>query len=222
MLRTLQSTHLGEKRARNVAFVEHLDDAIGRVLDVLRENGLEKNTLVVFTSDNGGSLPHGQNNDPWRGGKESHYDGGLRVPFMIRWPGHVEPGSRSDYMGLNFDLYPTFLELAGSAPAADLDAVSLVPVLKGLGVSAPRDLYFVRREGSRAYGGKSYEAIIRGHWKLLQKDPYSPQELYNLKNDPQERNDVIANHDKVFDELAEALRGYVHRGGATAWQKQRR
>ena len=103
---------------------------------------------------------------------------------MIRWPELVNPGSRSDYAGLNFDLFPTFVELAGGSPAAELDAVSLVPVLKGATISAPRDLYFVRREGGPAYGGKSYEAIIRGHWKLLQNDPYSPLELYNLKKDP--------------------------------------
>ena len=96
----------------NVAFVEHLDDGIGQVLAMLKKTGLDQNTLVVFTADNGGSLPHAQNNDPWRDGKQSHYDGGLRVPFMVRWPGHVRPGSRSDYAGLNFDLFPTFLELA--------------------------------------------------------------------------------------------------------------
>ena len=67
---------------------------------------------MVFTSDNGGSLPHVQSNHPWRGGKQSHYDGGLRVPFALRWPDHVATGSRSDYAGLTFDVFPTFLELA--------------------------------------------------------------------------------------------------------------
>lgn len=105
---------MDEKRAKNVALVEHLDDGIGRVLAALAETGLDKNTLVVFTADNGGSLPHGQSNQPWRDGKQSHYDGGLRVPFMVRWPGHVPPGSKSDYAGLVFDLFPTFLEAAGA------------------------------------------------------------------------------------------------------------
>jgi len=72
---------LDERRARNVALVEHLDDQIGRVLAELGHLGFERNTVVVFTSDNGGSLPHGQYNGPWRGGKQSHYDGGLRCPF---------------------------------------------------------------------------------------------------------------------------------------------
>ena len=214
-----RAPQLDEKRAKNIAFVEHLDYSIGRVLDTLKETGLDQNTLVVFTADNGGSLPHGQNNDPWRDGKQSHYDGGLRVPFMVRWPGHIQAGSRSNYAGLNFDLFPTFLELAGAKPATDLDAVSLVPVLKGGAIDTPRDLYFVRREGGLAYGGKSYEAIIRGDWKLLQNDPYSPLELYNLKDDPHEKHNIADANKKAFNELAAALRAHIQRGGATPWQQ---
>ena len=206
-------------RAKNVALVEHLDDGIGRVLAELKQNGLEENTVVIFSADNGGSLPHAQNNDPWRGGKQDHYDGGLRVPFMVRWPAHIKAGSRSDYAGLNFDLFPTFLELAGVKPAADLDAISLVPLLKGGTITVPRDLYFVRREGGAAYGGRSYEAIIRGDWKLLQNDPFSPVELYDLKTDPQEKINLAATNKKVLNELAIALRQHIQRGGATPWQK---
>lgn len=214
-----RSPQMDQKRAMNVAFVEHLDDRIGRVLATLNEAGLEKSTLVVFSADNGGSLPHAQNNDPWRDGKQSHYDGGLRVPFMARWPGHIRAGSRTDYAGLNFDLFPTFLELAGAPPVPGIDAISLVPILDGGDITAPRDLYFVRREGGREYGGKSYEAIIRGDWKLMQNNPYSPLELYNLKDDPQERNNLAGKAPKVFNELATALRTHIQRGGATPWQK---
>lgn len=217
-----RAPQLEEKRARNVALIEHLDDGIGRVLAALKECGLEENTVVVFTGDNGGSLPHAQNNDPWRGGKQDHYDGGLRVPFMVRWPAQIKAGSKSDYAGLNFDLFPTFLELAGAKAASDLDAISLVPVLKGGTITTPRDLYFVRREGGAAYGGKSYEAIIRGDWKLLQNDPYSPLELYNLKTDPQERTNLAAANKKVLNELATSLRRHIQRGGATPWQQPQR
>jgi arylsulfatase A-like enzyme len=212
---------LDPKRAANVAFVEHLDHGIGRALSVLDETGLKENTLVVFTADNGGSLPHGQNNDPWRDGKQSHYDGGLRVPFLARWPGHVAAGSHSDYTGLNFDLFPTFLELAGATTVdpAQLDGLSLVPILRGGTIEAPRDLYFVRREGGNRYGGKSYEAIIRGDWKLMQNDPFSPLELYNLKNDPQETTNLATKAPKVFNELSTALRAYIQRGGSVPWQK---
>ncbi len=214
-----RAPQLEEKRAMNVAFVEHLDDCIGRVLAVLQETELAQNTVVVFSADNGGSIPHAQNNDPWRGGKQDHYDGGLRVPFVMRWPAQIKPGSRSDYQGLNFDLFPTFLELAGGKASPDLDAVSLVPILKGGSITAPRDLYFVRREGNKMYGGKNYEALIRGDWKLMQNDPYSPLELYNLKDDPQEKNNVATKAPKKFNELADSLRKHIQRGGSTPWQK---
>jgi arylsulfatase A-like enzyme len=217
-----RAPQLDEKRAQNVAFIEHLDHGIGRVLDTLQQTGLEGQTLVAFSADNGGSLPHAQNNDPWRDGKQSHYDGGLRVPFMVRWPGHVSPGSRSDYAGLNFDLFPTFLELAGAEPSAELDAKSLVPVLAGKAGPAPRDLYFVRREGGPRYGGKSYEAIIRGDWKLMQNDPYSPLELYNLQLDPQETQNIAAANPKVVNELSTALRSQIQRGGVAPWQPPQR
>jgi arylsulfatase A-like enzyme len=207
------------KRAANVAFVEHLDANIGRVLACLRETGLERNTVVVFSADNGGSLPHAQSNHPWRDGKQSHYDGGLRVPFVLRWPGQVKPGSVSDYAGLNFDVFPTFLELAGLKPSPELDAVSLVRLLEGRAMPANRELYFVRREGGPAYGGKSYEALVRGDWKLMQNDPWSPLELYHLKNDPQETTNLVGKAPKVFNELSAALRRHVQRGGAVPWQK---
>jgi arylsulfatase A-like enzyme len=216
-----RAPHLGEDRARNVAFVEHLDDNIGRVLGAIRELGLDRNTVVVFTADNGGSLPHAQNNDPWRGGKQSHYDGGLRVPFVMRWPPGIAAGSRSSYQGLSFDVFPTFLELAGAPLPPDLDAVSLVPALRGQPMPPSRELYFVRREGGQAYGGKSYEAIIRDGWKLLQNDPYSPLELYNLDDDPYEQRNLAAANPERVKELAAALRRHVQRGGSTPWQKPR-
>lgn len=206
-------------RAKNVAFVEHLDDGIGRVLKALDESGLADNTLVVFTSDNGGSLPHGQNNDPWRDGKQSHYDGGLRVPFMVRFPDVIPPGSRCDYSGLVFDIFPTFLELAGASVPKESDSISLLPLFQGQPVDEPRDLYFVRREGGVGYGGKSYEALIRGDWKLLQNSPYQPRELYNLKEDPYETVNLADSHREIFNQLSISLTRQIQIGGATPWQK---
>jgi arylsulfatase A-like enzyme len=174
--------------------------------------------VVVFSADNGGSLPHAQNNDPWRGGKQDHYDGGLRVPFLMRWPAKIGAGRVSDYAGLNFDLFPTFLELAGGSPRPDIDAVSLAPIVAGGAVERPRDLYFTRREGGANYAGKSYEALIRGPWKLLQNDPFQPFELYNLDNDPGESRNVAADHPAILRELETALRAHIQRGGAVPWQ----
>jgi arylsulfatase A-like enzyme len=207
------------QRAAAVALVEHLDEGVGRVLDTLRETGMERDTLVVFASDNGGSLPHAANNDPWRDGKQSHYDGGLRVPFMARWPAAIAPGGSTDYHGLVFDVFATCLEVAGVQAPNGMDSVSLLPILRGQPAPAePRALYFVRREGGAAYGGKDYHALIRGDWKLLQNSPYDPLELYNLKSDPAEKNNVIRQNPKIARDLQALLSLHLQRGGAVPWQ----
>lgn len=213
-----RAPELKKSRARSVAFVEHLDAAVGRVMASLKEYEMDENTIVVFCSDNGGSLRHSQNNDPWRGGKQDHYDGGIRVPFMIRWPAQIKAGSKTDYQGLNFDVFPTFLEIAGVKSDADLDAVSLVPLIKGEKMEESRELYFVRREGG-AKAGKSYEAIISDGWKLMQNDPFSPLELYNLNEDPQETKDLSSTEPKKFKVLTDRLRHHIQRGGSVPWQK---
>lgn len=206
-------------RARNVAFVEHLDHHIGRVLNALDETGLAKNTMVVFAADNGGSIPHAQNNDPWRGGKQEHYDGGLRVPFMVRWPAGIEAGARSDYSGLLFDIFPTFLELAGADLPTGLDAVSLTPIFRNQAFETPdRELYFVRREGNKQYLGKAYHALIQGDWKILQNHAFQPYELYNLKTDPQEQHNLAKTEPEILGKLGLALAKHIQRGGATPWQ----
>lgn len=212
-----RSPGLNPKRAKNVAFVEHLDHYIGTVLAALKESGLEENTVVVFTSDNGGSLPHAQNNDPWRGGKQDHYDGGLKVPFVVRWPGNTKPGSKSEYEGLVFDVHPTFLQLAGMTPAPGLDAQSLVPVLKGGETKRPGDLYFVRREGG-AHKGESYHAIVKDGWKLMQNDPFSPLQLYHLSDDPKEGNNLAEKEKAKITELKALMDKHIAIGAATPWR----
>ncbi|MCO8120733.1 sulfatase-like hydrolase/transferase [Stieleria sp. TO1_6] len=210
---------LDDKRAHNVAFVEHLDHNLGTLLEQLDALGLSQNTVVAFTSDNGGSLPHGQRNLPWRDGKQSHYDGGLRVPFIIRLTDAKRAGTTCDYAGLTFDLNATFLELAGAKPDAETDAVSLMPILRGAAMpDAPRELYFVRREGNNRYVGSAYHAVIRGKWKLLRNDPFTPYELYDLSSDPQETENVVAKHPDVVNQLKRSLQAHIQQGGRVAWQ----
>jgi len=214
-----RAPEMDPRRAANVAFVEHTDHCFGRFLHTLRECGLERHTLVIVSSDNGGSLPHAQRNLPWRGGKQDHYDGGLKVPFMVRWPGRVAAGRTCDYPGLVFDVFPTLLELAGVPIPSDCDAMSLVPILRGEPPPAgPRELYFTRREGGPTYAGKTYEAIVRDGWKLMQNDPFSPLELYNLVADPFEQTNVVHQHPRIVRELREALQAHIQRGGRVPWQ----
>jgi arylsulfatase A-like enzyme len=208
-----------EKRAKLVALIEHLDFGIGRVLATLDRTGLATNTLVIFTSDNGGVLANGANNGPWRSGKEHVYEGGLRVPGAARWPGVIAPGSETRRMTLTMDIFATVCELADVAPRKDIDGASFLATLRGDPESTPaRDLYFVRREGGPRYGGKTIEAFRRGDWKLLQDSPFAPLELYNLGSDPRESRNLAARQKKVFDELSAALRHQIQLGGATPWQ----
>jgi arylsulfatase A-like enzyme len=208
-----------EKRAKLIALIEHLDAGIGKVLDTLERTQQAENTLVIFTSDNGGLLTSGANNGPWRSGKTHMYEGGLRVPGAARWPGHIKPGSRTERLTLSMDIYATACAAAGVIPPLDIDGVSFLPTLRGdAEPPTPRDFYFVRREGGPAYGGKTIEAFRQGDWKLLQDSPFAPLELYNLKTDPQETTDLAGKEKKVLNSLDSALRRQIQRGGVVPWQ----
>lgn len=210
---------LSEKRAKLVALIEHLDSGIGKVLDTLDRTGLAKNTLVLFSSDNGGLLATGANNGAWRSGKTHMYEGGLRVPGAARWPGTIKPGSRTDRMAMTMDIFATVCAAAGVSPPTDIDGVSFLSTLRGEGEPAQsRDLYFVWREGGIQHGGKTVDALRRGPWKLLQDSPFAPLELYNLQADPAETSDLAAKERKIFNELSAAMRREIQRGGNIAWQ----
>jgi arylsulfatase A-like enzyme len=211
---------LSEKRAKLVALIEHMDDGIGRVMKSLKDAGVDERTLVIFTSDNGGQLDVGANNGPWRDGKQSMYEGGLRVSFVARWPGRIPAGSRSDRRALTMDLFPTLCEAAGVKPPAGIDGKTFLPALLGQR-QAPyeRDLFFTRREGGARYGGRTIDAVIRGDWKLLQDSPWAPLELYNLKSDPGEKENLAEKNKGKFNELSAALRRQIQRGGAVPWQQ---
>ena len=212
---------LGERRARLIALIEHMDAGIGRVLDTLERLHLAENTLVVFTSDNGGLLSSGANNGPWRSGKTHMYEGGLRVPAIARWPGKIVPGSHTGRDVLTMDLFPTICEAAGAPLPLGLDAISVLPTLLGKPVAdnAERQQYFVRREGGPQYGGKTIEALIRGDWKLVQDSPFAPLELFNLRADPGEATNLASSEPRIFKELSVELRRQVQRGGAVGWQR---
>jgi len=208
------------KRQKLVALIEHLDAGVGKVLDTLDRLKLADNTLVIFTSDNGGSLQFVANNGPWRSGKTHVYEGGLRVPGIARWPGHIKPGSSTEHIALSMDIFATSCQVAGVKPPADIDGVSFLPTL--LGQPQPetkRDLYFVLREGGGVrFCGKTIEALIRGDWKLVLDSPFAPLELYNLKRDPQETTDLAAKEKAKVRELTTALLKQIQRGGAVPWQ----
>ncbi len=207
------------KRMKLVALIEHFDAGVGRVLDTLEKNGQAQNTLVMFTSDNGGLLSTGANNGPWRSGKTHMHEGGLRVPFAARWPAQIKAGSTSAFDALSMDLFPTALEVAGIPAPNHIDGISILPTLLGKSQTVVRDRYFVRREGGPQYGGKTIEAYQHGDWKLVQNSPFGPYELYNLADDPYETTDLAATKKQIVAELSALLRKQVQRGGAVPWQR---
>ncbi len=209
-----------DRRAKLVALIEHMDEGIGRVLKTLGETGLAKNTLVVFSSDNGGQLSAGANNGPLRDGKQSMYEGGLKVPTAVAWPGRIAAGTRSNRIALSMDLFPTLAAAAGAKFEHKIDGESFLPALLGEDQPKPRrPLFFSRREGGARYGGKTIEAVRRGDWKLLQNSPFKPLELYNLKDDPKETTNLAKSAPKQFQELSALLRKQLQRYGTVPWQK---
>lgn len=206
-------------RQKLVALIEHLDSGIGKVLDTLDQMKLAENTLVVFMSDNGGILANGANNGPWRSGKQHMYEGGIRVPCAARWPGQIKPGSRTPRIALTMDWFATSLAIADLPAHPGIDGISLLPTLRGNASPDPRPtLYFVRREGGIVYGGKTIEALRQGDWKIVQDSPFAPLELYNLKDDPEEKNDLAKAQKKYLNELDAKLRKQIQIGAKTSWQ----
>ena len=196
---------LDKKRATNVAFVEHMDHEIGKFLDAVKDLGIAEDTLIVFSSDNGGSLPHGALNGELRGGKQDHWEGGIRVPTCAVWPGTI--------------LLPTFCEIAGVKVEHEIDGASLAPIwLKGAKGDPNRTLIWIRREGNRRYQGRAYYAIRRGPWKLLQNTGFEPMQLVNLSSDPAEANPKPPNG-KVANELSRTLMDHLQKAGKIPWRK---
>jgi arylsulfatase A-like enzyme len=210
---------ISDKRAKLVALIEHLDAGIGKVVDVLKETGLADNTLVFFTSDNGGQLSLGAMNGPWRAGKGDMYEGGIREPMCVVWPGRIKSGSRSDRVALTMDFFPTICAAAGVPIEHEIDGRSILPTLTGkTPPDEDRTLFWVRREGGPRYGGRAYYAARQGDYKLLQNSPFEPLELYNLREDPQEHKPLDRKH-SMYGKLFTALQSHITRSGAVPWQK---
>ncbi len=183
---------LDSMRAGYVALVEHMDAGIGQVVAALEELDLAANTIVLFTSDNGGMVSYGARNGPYRDGKGSMYEGGLRVPAFMVWPGHIEPNSSTAEVVTTMDYLPTMMDLIGIETPAAIDGRSFAPLLDGTPMP-PRDfsLFFAKRSGRFRWGGNLSFAVRRDNLKLLQSDPFAPIEMYDLAADPSESHDLL-------------------------------
>ena len=210
--------NIDEKRAKNVALVEHLDYGISRVTRALRENGIYENTIIIFSSDNGGHLPSGASNGNLRGGKQDMYEGGIKVPTCMVWEGLINAGATSDRLSLTMDFFPTICAIAGVPVSHDIDGINLLPGILGKNqVNDDRMVYFMRREGG-SYGGLCYYAIRKGVYKLVQNTPYEELQLFNLETDPLEKLPLDINLNE-FRELKFGLSQHIRKSGSIAWQK---
>ena len=175
-----------------------LDDAVGKITATLKEQGLEENTLVVFFSDNGGPVANGSTNPPLNGQKATTWEGGVRVPFFIKWPAKIKAGGIYDHPIIQLDILPTSLAAAG-APAtskAPLDGVNLLPYLTGENKSAPHENLYWRF-------GKQI-ALRQGDWKLLKVAGDTEPRLYNLKDDIGEQTNLADAQQQKVRELQSA------------------
>ena len=208
-----------------------LDDGVGLLMQKLIDLGIEDNTLVIFTSDNGATPVSTQ--EPLRGAKGSYYEGGVRVPFLAVWPGVIEPGSKCDVPVINIDLYPTFLDAAGAAAPKNhvLDGESIVPLLKGAGKLKRQAIYWhfpgyldrpVPRGRDPVFRTRPTTVMRKGDWKLhLYHEEWqldggrgklktnNAVELYNLADDIGERKNLALSQPEKRDELLDDMLAWM-------------
>ncbi len=183
-----------------------LDNSVGMIMNKVKELGMEENTLIIFCSDNG---PHEEaghqmeffnSNGDLRGMKRDLYEGGIRTPFIAEWKGKIKPGTTSHHQAAFWDVLPTLSDLAGIGYPEDIDGISFLPTLLNKGKQAEHEyLYWEFYEK----GGK--QAVIKGDWKAVRLNLNNSEdiveELYNLKNDPQEKHNVIKDFPNIFDDI---------------------
>jgi arylsulfatase A-like enzyme len=216
------------------AMIQSLDESVGRIVARLEELRLAENTVIIFSSDNGGlggyhrtEAPSSKkgftDNTPLRGGKGTLYEGGLRVPFIVRWPGIVPPGSTSDTPVAHVDVYPTFLDIAGGTPRPGhmLDGVSFAPVLKNPQAALPREAIYWHFPGylesyvhPRGWRTSPVGAIHAGDFKLMEFLETGAIELYNLREDLGETRNLASQSPEKAKALRARLAAWRTRVGA--------
>lgn len=196
--------HIKDKKRRvYAAMVDVMDQGIGKVVSALEESNLRENTLIFFLSDNGGPIPsknnphrgNGSSNLPFRGGKTDYYDGGVHVPFIASWPAKIKAGQRYNQSVISLDIARTAVEVAGgdAISSNEMEGVNLIPFLISKSSSAPHEALCWRFFGQRS--------IISDGYKFIQRGVKAKPELYNLRKDIGEQNNIIDKKPKLAKEL---------------------
>ncbi len=193
----------GHENAKYMGNITQLDYALGQVMDALDKVGAADNTLLVFTSDNGPVANFGGTTGGLRGGKRSSYEGGIRVPGVVRWPDHIEPGTVSDVPVIGSDIFATVLEIAG-VPLPDdrtIDGVSMVPAFAGKPLEREIPMFW-RTHVSQ---GDERVAMRIGDWKIVGNDTLTKFQLYKVQTDWKEENDLAADMPEKTGEMKKKL-----------------
>jgi len=214
---------LSEKEAAYAALIEGMDKSLGDLMNWLEQNSLDENTIVIFMSDNGGfstdtrwrDAPLHTQNAPLRSGKGSAYEGGIREPMIVKWPGKVKAGTRcNDYVIIE-DFFPTLLDMAqvkNRETLQPIDGISFVPLLEGKSTGEnTRNLYwnYPNRWGNEGPGIGSTCTIRRGDWKLVYYYETGKKELFNITNDLGETTDLSTQHTNITKDLSRNLGEYL-------------
>ena len=199
-----------DQKAKNyAAMITRLDGDVGRIVDLVEELGLTRRTLIIFTSDQGpwGGMPRLFNSaGPLRGEKRQLYEGGIRVPFIARWPGHVPAGRVSDEIIAFWDMMPTFAELAGVQSPDGIDGISTVEALRGEKLSNPhKHLYWDYGHNREEY----HQAVRMGNWKGVRHGMDGPIELYDLSADLSESSNIAKQQPKIVKEIERLMQTSV-------------
>ncbi|MEZ6131978.1 MAG: sulfatase-like hydrolase/transferase [Planctomycetaceae bacterium] len=207
--------HKQQGKPAYAAMVESVDESVGRVMSTLSDLQIDDRTLVIFTSDNGG-YAKATNNSPLRANKGSNYEGGLRVPVIIKWPGRTKPGSVSHEPVISTDFYPTILEVTGqnARPHQHIDGRSLVPLLTGDDSFAREAIYWHYPHYNQHPQSFPSGVIRAGNWKLIESYETDELALYNLADDISESNDLSKNHPAKAAELHSKLKAWRTTVGA--------
>jgi len=202
------------KRQKLIALIEHLDYNVGRILTYLKTSGMEKNTIIVFTSDNGGALQYGASNYPYSGGKGDLLEGGIRIPCIVKLP-NKKVKKESDRPILLMDFFPSFLNLVGGQNDENLPSKLIPELHEEPHYNSNRYMVWMRREGHK-YGGRDYYAISDGRYKLVQANPFSPYQLFDLVKNPKET--VPINLPEKKQSLFKILMNHIQSSGSIPWQ----
>ncbi|MBM4086275.1 MAG: sulfatase, partial [Planctomycetes bacterium] len=202
----------GQKNAAYAAMVESADESVGRILTKLDELRIADRTVIIFMSDNGG-LASVTSNAPLRAGKGTAYEGGIREPMLIKWPGVARPGSVCDAPVISTDFYPTMLEMAGLPlrPQQHCDGLSLAPLLRQMGRIEREALFW---HYPHYHLTTPFGAVRKGDWKLIEYYEDMRVELYNLKDDLSEQRDLAQSETWRVTELRQMLHAWRESVGA--------